>query len=175
MLSPQPQNINFLQPTRFTMTFPRLSNTQYFCQSVNIPNITLASAIQPTPLIDINKPGNKITYGTLEINFIVDEELKSWKELYDWIKGLGYPQNLSQYSNLKNLSDISQIAAKPQYSDAIITTLSALNNPKLQAYFTDVFPVSLSAVNLRTTDTDTEVYTATAQFKFAYYDISVAT
>jgi len=36
-----PENTNLLQPTKFLLTFDRIRATQYFCQSVNLPGVSL--------------------------------------------------------------------------------------------------------------------------------------
>ena len=170
----QPQNTNFLQSTRFVLAFPRISNTQYFCQEVNLPGVSMNEAIQPTPFVDLPIPGNKLIYEPLNITFIVDEELQSWIEIHDWLRAMTFPTNFGEYENLKNLSSVSYYAPKPQYSDGVLNVLSALNNLKTTIHFTDIFPTSLSAIQFNSTDTDTPTITATASFRYSWYDISKA-
>ena len=53
----EPQNKNYLKPNAFRFIFSRLPNVEYFCQSTNLPKITLGSAFQPTPFVDIPASG----------------------------------------------------------------------------------------------------------------------
>ncbi len=90
-LNRNPENTNLLQPTKFLLTFSRIETTQYFCQSVNIPTITLGEVDRVTPFLDMYSPGTKLKYDPLDISFIIDEELQSWKNLYDWFISIADP------------------------------------------------------------------------------------
>jgi len=77
-LVPQPQNTNFLQSTKFVLTFPRISNTQFFCQEVNLPGVSTSEIPQTTPFVDLYRPGDKLVYEPLNVTFIVNEDMSSW-------------------------------------------------------------------------------------------------
>ena len=49
-------------------------------------------------------PGDKVTYQTLDVSFLVDENLNNYKEIHDWIIGLGFPQDHKQFKNLLGTS-----------------------------------------------------------------------
>ena len=170
-LIPQPQNTNFLQSTKFVLTFPRISNTQYFCQQVNLPGVSTSEILTPTPFVDLYAPGDKLVYEPLNVTFIVDEEMNSWLEIHNWLRGMTFPTDFEEYRNLKNLSSVAYYSPKPQYSDGILNVLTGLNNPKLSVSFTDVFPVSVSGIEFNATDTDTPTMTATATFRYSWYNI----
>lgn len=167
----QPQNTNFLQSTRFVLSFPRINNTQYFCQEVNLPGVSMNEIVRPTPFVDIPLPGDKLVYEPLDVSFIVDEELQSWLDIHDWLRGMTFPTNFGEYDNLKNQSAVTYYSPKPQYTDGVLNILSALNNPKISVQFVDIFPVSLSAIQFSSTDTDTPTMTAKASFKYSWYDV----
>ena len=59
-LASQPTNINFLIPHRFRMTIRRIPNVVYYVQEFTLPGISLGSAIQPSPYIDIPIYGDKL-------------------------------------------------------------------------------------------------------------------
>ena len=52
-------------------------------------------------LKDIDRPGDKIQFGDLTIRFLVDEDLSNFMEIQNWIRGLGFPEKLSQFSDLE--------------------------------------------------------------------------
>ena len=74
-LSNLPDNYNILSPIGYRLNIQKLPNVVYFCQTVNIPDITLGEIIQPTPLRDISIFGDNLTIGTLEVGFVVDEDM----------------------------------------------------------------------------------------------------
>jgi hypothetical protein len=170
-LNRNPINPNFLQPNKFQLNFSRLPSVQYFCQSVTLPGISMSEVPQTTPFIDVFIPGEKAIYDLLNVTFMVDENLTTWKEVHDWIRAMTFPVNFDEYKNLKNLSDIIRNNPKPQYSEAFITVLSSSNNPICKFVFYDVFPTTLSTVILSTTDTPDNIPTADATFRYSYYDI----
>ena len=65
-------NRNFLSPTGFKFNLAKEPKVSFFCNTVRIPEINLALALQPSYLKDIDIPGEKLTYGDLTIRFLVD-------------------------------------------------------------------------------------------------------
>ena len=55
---------------------------EFTCQTYNIPNISLTTT-QPTPLVDAADTIDKINYDSLDITFLVDENLNNYKEIHD--------------------------------------------------------------------------------------------
>ena len=164
-------NTDLLQSAKFILTFPRLTSTQFFCQSINIPGVTTQNTSQPTPFMDLNIPGDKFVYDTLNIDFLLDEELQSWTAIYDWMRGIAFPTEFEEYKNLKHLSKFSEHTSFPQYADAEVTILAANNIPKLKFKFIDMFPITLSQIALDIRLGSEHTMTSTASFRFKRYDI----
>ena len=165
-----PQNTNYLQPTKYLLTFDRLGSTQYFCQSVNIPGMSIGQALISTPSVDVYAPGNKITYNQLNIDFAVDEKLDSWRQIHDWFRSIAAPES---FPERKRLSDI-QNQYRPgdqlrNYGDGTLTVLNNLNNPTLRVKFVNAFPISLSDIQFDTKMTADDIVYATATFVFDYH------
>lgn len=171
ILTRNPQNPNLLQPNKFQMNFSRLPNMQYFCQSVTVPGISMSEAIQPTPFIDVYAPGEKAIYDLLTVTFMVDEDLKSWLEIHDWIRAMTFPENFEEYNQLGRLSRNISNPEKPQYSDGSLTILSSANNPIYRFKFYDLFPISLSTFVMNSQDTPDNIITADVTFRFTYFDV----
>lgn len=164
-------NTDLLQSAKYILTIPRLSSTQFFCQSVNIPGVSMGTKNQPTPFMDLYIPGDKIEYETLSIDFLLDEELYSWISIHDWIRGITFPTEFDEYNNLKHLSRYSEISTFPQYADAELTTLSASNQPKIKFHFIELFPLNLSGFTMDIRVGSEKTMTARADFRFKRYDI----
>ena len=99
-LSRQPTKLDLASPQQFKFSIIKLPKVEYFCTSANVPGISLGSATQLTPLKDIPVPGDKLTYGDLEISFMVDENLDNYREIHGWLTGIGFPRERQQYTNL---------------------------------------------------------------------------
>ena len=169
-LTRNPSNQNYLQPTKFQVTFPRVSTAVYFCQEVFIPGINSTPARHPTPFVDLYKPGDKLQYNSFRMEFILDEDLWGWEVIHDWMRGYSFPSNFEEYKSLERLSE-SNLDRKPQYSDGVLTILSALNNPKFRIKFVDLFPISLSDVDFNVMLSADKPMVAVAEFRYQLYNI----
>ena len=87
-LTRTPQNTNYLQPTKFVLSFDRIGDVQYFCQSVNLPGMSIGQAPINYPSIDVYAPGNKISYNNLSMTFTVNETMDSWKDIHNWFRSI---------------------------------------------------------------------------------------
>jgi hypothetical protein len=115
----------------------------------------------------------------LEITFLVNENLQNYREIHDWMIGIGFPQDNPQHAkavvedaglkpNSGNLSNPSTLM-----SDATLTILTNKNNPSLKVNFKNCFPTTLSGLTYNTQITDTEQLTASVTFKYDLYTFEV--
>ena len=95
----QPENLNQLNVISFQTNFLRMPMVDYFCQRVSIPGITSSSIVQATPFADVPIEGDHLVFEDLSLDFIVDEDLKNYIEIFDWLKAIGFPDNFGQYNS----------------------------------------------------------------------------
>lgn len=180
-LSRNPVSTDLLQSTKFRITFNYLPGMTFFCQSVNFPGVSVTEVVRNTPFVDLFVPGDKLVYDTLNITFLVDEEMKAWTEIHDWMRGLTFPTNFAEYIELVRKNELIPRATgivsreTPQYSDAVVTMYSNKNNPKFRIKFVDVFPTTLSSIIFNAQDTAENVVVADASFRFSYYEFEKVT
>lgn len=173
-LTRSPSNTNLLHPNKFQISCSRLPNLQYFTQSVLIPGISISETIRPTPFVDLFPPGEKAIFDLFTVTFLVDEDMETWTEIYDWIWGMAFPENFEDYANLSALAQSKTGVFKerfPQYSDMFVTLLSSSNNPILKINMVDCYPTSLSGFPTSTTDTPDNPITADVTFRFSYFTL----
>jgi hypothetical protein len=175
-LTRNPSNPNPLQPNKFLLTFGRVPNMQYFCQNVTVPGLSLSEAVITNPFVDIYSPGEKAIYDLLNVTFIIDEELKGWLEIHDWIRAMTFPVEFKEYRNLsksnKYQSVKNVISNKfPQFSDASLTLFSSSNREYYRFKFYEVFPTTLSTFIMNAQDGPDTILTADATFRYSYYDV----
>ena len=172
-------NRNYMSPLGFKLVLTKTPKVDFLCQSANIPSISMGTAIQPSYLKDIPVPGDKVLYDDLNVRFLVDEKMENYLAIHKWITGLGYPESLGQYSQLKtddNRTDrrVSD-AADPlyfQYSDATLQVLNSNYKPSVLINFKDAFPISLSTLDFDVTTRDYNYFTAEVTFKYTIYNIT---
>lgn len=155
-------NKNLLSPIGFQFILSHSPNVDFFSNSVNIPTIDLGTAVQSTYLRDIAVPGDKLEYGDLVIQFLVDEDMKNYLEIYKWLMALGYPDTVGQAYDKYNRS----------YSDATLQILSSNFQVNAQINFEDMFPVSLSGLQFDATAGDVQYLTAEAVFKYKIFTVT---
>ena len=94
-------NRNYMSPLGFKLILTKTPKVDFLCQSANIPQISMGTAIQPTYLKDIPVPGDKVLYDDLSVRFLVDEKMENYLAIHKWMTGLGYPEFRAQYDQLK--------------------------------------------------------------------------
>jgi len=189
----QPTKLDYASPTQFKFQLTKLPKVEYFTTACNIPGISLNATVQPTPLVDIPLPGDTLTFGDLEITFLVDENLENYREIHGWMYGIGFPKSRTQFAELVaagrdrfptlGKESKSTDAGKtkygapglgPIYSDATLNVLSSKNNANIEVRFNDVFPSSLSALQFDQQADDVNYLTATVSFKYKLYEFATA-
>lgn len=161
-------NKNMLSPVGFRFTLQRAPELNFFVQSVNLPGIEFSAIEQPTPFRNIPIPSDKISFSTLDITFKIDEDMINYTTIFEWITNLGFPKEFKQYRQLEKQPPES---GKGICSDANLMILSSSMNPNISIDIQDIFPISLSAIELNTRDTSIEYVEATASFSFLNYTI----
>ena len=158
---------NFLSGIGFQFSLKKLPGVSFYCQSANIPSQNLAVATQATRFNALPEPGDEINYDDLTIRFLVDEDLKNYMSIHNWLRYLGHPESAKDWSEYSD----GDSYIERQYSDGVIFVLDSNFNRKFRIYFKDLFPVSLSGLNFDSTYTDTEYFAVDATFKFSIFDI----
>ena len=186
-----PDKMDYASPIQFRFKITKLPQVEFFIQTANIPGISLGATNQETPLKDIAGVGDKVTYQTLDVSFLVDENLNNYKELHDWLTGLGFPQSHSQFSSLlatghdrfptskvgtatvssdagRITSPLSEGAA---YSDATLTVLNSKNIAKTEIRFHNVYPTQLGGLSYDIKASDVDYLQVNASFAYMFYEI----
>tara|TARA_X000000950_G_scaffold19233_1_gene20789 strand:- start:361 stop:945 length:585 start_codon:yes stop_codon:yes gene_type:complete len=184
-LNRQPDKLDYSSPTQFRFMINQLPKVQFFTTAANIPDISLGEAVIPTPFKNIPLMGDKLTYGNLEVSFIVDEFLENYITIHNWLIGIGFPKSRTQFSSFRSDTSNNPTSAKTvspdtvgaatpdrgMYSDATLTILSNKNNPLVEVRYSDIFPVSLSALSYSQDATDVTYQTAEISFRYKLYEI----
>ena len=186
----QPTVFDYATGTQWRLTFNRLPKTTWFCVAANVPGISLGEASYPTPMKDIMITGDKLTFETLNITFLVDEELQNYRELWDWLVGIGSPKQHSQWSTALTKGDgavrtFGTPDTDPRtkttyeesnlYSDSTLIVYNSKNTPKVNVHFKNMFPTSLSSLEYSQELTDVDYFKATASFRYLYYEFETST
>jgi hypothetical protein len=187
----QPTVFDYATGTQWRLAFNRIPKTTWFCTSANVPGITLGEAQYATPMTDMFVTGDKLTFETLNITFLVDEELQNYRELWDWLVGIGSPVSHSQWETVLSEGDgavrkfgsedpnprvsPSTFEESNLYSDSTLIVYTSKNQPKVEVKFKNMFPTSLSSLEYSQDLTDVEYFKASATFRYLYYEFETST
>ena len=186
----QPTVYDYASGTQWRLSFNRVPKTTWFCTAANVPGVTLGEAMYPTPMQDTFITGDKLTFETLNITFLVDEELQNYRELWDWITGIGFPVKHSEWETALSKGEgatrtFGTSDADPRtkttfeesqlYSDATLIVYNSKNIPKVDVKFKNMFPTSLSSLEYSQELTDVEYLKASATFRYLYYEFETST
>ena len=166
----QISNRNFLSPVGFKFTLAKYPKVDFFSNSARIPELSLGTAIQPSYLKDIDVPGEKLTFGDLTVRFLVDENLKNYMSVHNWLKGIGFPETPQQFKDQTTDSDGLR-DEKEVFSDGSLHILNSNFQDVAIVKFNDLFPVGLTSLEFDATETDINYFTAEVVMRYTVYSI----
>jgi len=160
----QPDTNNYLATNYFQLEITRLPTVTYFCQSVNLPGVSLSPVDLPTALGTRPKfVGGAYDFEQLSVQFMVDENMKNWLEVFDWMKSIG---NMEDYDSV-----IASSQTQDFFSNITIMIMNSTYKPKYYVRIKEAIPISLSGIDFTSVSSETEPVIATATFAYMSYDI----
>ena len=190
-LSRQPAVFDYSQINQFKVYLPLFPITEWFVTRANIPGVTLGQAVQATPFTDMPVVGDKLTYDDFYFTFIVDEQLKNYQEMHNWLVNIGFPAGAGQFKaqsrpdgttrasqqiiDQSTPGSVVDMVDRVLYSDIELFILSSKNNPVVKIQMFEAFPTSLTAIEYSSQETDTTYAECTCTFAYTYFTIEALT
>lgn len=158
---------NFLQPTGFKVVVlrKRFKNLEFFAQSIQHPDLSVAPAAVPFRGTNAQLPGDKLEYGTLTIEAIMDENMNVYKEMHNWLKD-------TVQNKFKSSSTVSTTDQDVTTYDISLMILSSHNNVIDTIRYKDTFPINVGTVNFQTTVSDIQYITFPITFAYTTFTIT---
>lgn len=159
-------NFNYLQPTSFKLTVDRKNfpNLEFFCQSFIHPGMIMnAVEVSYKKITGVPFTGDKLTFNELQANILLDEDMKSYDEMYSWMR--------------RNLDIVNQTPLTrtrdypPAVSDMTLTILSSHNNKTRQVRYIDCIPTALTDIQFESTAGGESFIFFGASFRFSYFEL----
>lgn len=155
---------NYFSPLEFIVSVKRLPHIEFFTQRTQIPGVSATPVAKPTPFNIMYETPDKLTYNNFDFSFIIDEKMNNYIEVYNWIKGITFPQNYGQFKEINE-------SKEGRFSDITVLVLNSSKNPSINITYKNCFPIGLSEVTLDTTSSDLIYPEATVTFQYDYYTI----
>ena len=160
-----PANISLLSPIGFKFSLSKFPEVTYFCQAANIPGISVSQVDVGTPMKTVYMHGDEVTFEELSVRFVVDEHLKNWLSIYEWIRALGTPtkKDAEDYKRRKDNDELT--------TEGVLSVLTSNMNPQMHVRFHNLFPLSISSISFDSGATDVEYVSADVSFRYDLYEI----
>ena len=179
-LARQPNNLDFASPSQFRFNIIKTPNVEYFITAVNIPGIAFSGdAVLNTRYKGVPFMGDTLDFSPLEVTFLVNEDFSNYREIHNWMTGIGFPKTPTQFATAvaedAGLKPSNKQLTNPStlVSDATLTILTNKNNAVARVNFKAIYPTSLGGVQYNTQTTDTEQLSATVTFSYDLYEFEV--
>jgi hypothetical protein len=166
---PFPSNVNPLSPNGFMFNISKLPDLTFFCQTIQLPGITLGAPEFGNPFNVAPIPGETLTYDQLTVNFLVDEQMLNYVGIYNWIVALGFPETYDQYTTFINGDNTNYSELAKNYSDATLQILNSNNQTARTIVFHDLFPIGIESLQFAGTNQDVQYLVGNATFRYGYY------
>ncbi len=158
----EPTNKSLLSPIGFRFQIQKLPHVNYFCTAASIPDMSLGRIDTVTnPFNKLPIAGDKMEFSDLSLKFRVDEDMKNYREIVDWMTGLGFPDNYEQ----------RKLLTEP-YSDASLIIMTSQYQPNIEVKFIDLYPTNIASLEFDISQSDIEYLTGDVTFTYRSYQIT---
>ena len=159
-------NANYLQPNgyKFVVDRQRFKNIEFFAQVVQHPSVTIDAVNVPFRRAVVTEPGNTATFGELNVDVIIDEEMKVYEEIYNWMT------SMLSYNVQPDLVNSRTPDFKLSY-DMTLSILTSQNNANRRIRYKDAFPTSLGNVMFNTAVGDVQYIVMPVQFAYSTFEL----
>ena len=171
-------NKSILNRNNFRLLVDKIPTVEYYVRTVNIPGVQFGETVQSAGVgLDAFFPGDKATFDTLEVSFLVDEDLGNFIEIYNWIGSIVPLSDPALYGSFTGTArdNRNRLASVDndlnQYSDITLVINTNKNIPNRYIRFHDCFPTALGSIELES-GADAEPALVNVSFRFSYYDIA---
>lgn len=154
-----PDEFNTARPNNYKLTFQKLPNTMFHLQNVTLPTVTMQEVDVSNPMLEWQLPDTHISYANLDVSFLIDESFSNWNEIHAWMMEIWNPESGGSTNDLRNL-----------HTEATLHILSNNGNSIKEIEFHNIFPISLSAVEM-TTQAEAEPIICDVEFSYTHFNM----
>ena len=163
-----PVNPNTLSPIHFKFILKRSPHLNFNIQNINVPGIHAAAIDVYNPLVRVPFESHHLNFDDLLINFLVDENMENYLEIWEWMRKLHWPNSYDEYSELTNPA---LPPGEGLYSDISLIIMNSSQRANMEINYKDAFPVSLSSMIFDVTKENVDPVEAACTFRYTSYTI----
>lgn len=153
---------NYIYPTYYRFIIAEMPKLEYSVTKVTLPSFGYDSPLEQNNRFTLIKhPGNRIVFGPLELDFLVDENMDNWLEISNWIKRTSVADDYAEV--LEN--------TKKHFTQGTLLITNSAMVPNLEVTFYNMFPISITGFEFNSGVQDLTPWSSTVSFAYDYYDI----
>lgn len=156
------QYTSLFQASRATMFLDGIREVEFRLNGFSLPDISLGIATQPSALLEIPHPASQMIFGQLPIRFTVDEYLKNYLAIHNWMVALGSPFSRDQYASLGDTV----------HRDLSIFFYDAMYKKFAEVRFVNAFPTNLGQIDITFEEREPEPVVVSAAFAYERFEIT---
>lgn len=142
---------------KFTIVLARRAkNSSFYCTKTTIPSISATPPEIGRPKYSSPELSDVLIFENLECDILLNEDFQSYSEIREWMEDAIQKEQKNSYSYKEDIE---------------IITYSAFNNMSRRFVYYNAFPVSISSIELSSTNDPLEAKSFTATFKYSHYNI----
>lgn len=160
------REINLLTNPNFKILIQEAPLISLFSQTFELPSISAPAAVAATPFVDMKYHSDKPAFSDLTINFLVDENMQNYYELYAWMMHLSFPRMFKQYDKM-----YSGLTRYPNLARSNIYVMMLTNKTNLidVVRFHQCFPTALGAISMEYTGDDVSHPVCSVTFSYDFF------
>lgn len=145
-------NYNFLSPTGFRLVInrERFQNLEFYATAVTLPSLSHGTVDAHNQQYKGYVQGD-VTFEELTIRVAVDEDMRSYKELFQWI--------------IDNRN-----GNHPLMFDGTLVIMTSHNNPNKSIMLKNMFPTSVSSIEFDAQASDIEYMLLDVSFRYDEFE-----
>ena len=150
---------NFLPTTDFRIAFGPthlLRNLEVYAISASVPNVSLGEVSTPYRNNQGFVSGETLTYDTLSIEFMCDEGMELYEDIYNWM-----------YTN----TNTSFPDPGLEVADIRLQILNSNHSLSREILFQEAFPTSLGGIELNAQNTDVTPAKLSVTFRYDKFQL----
>lgn len=166
-------NRNFLSPVGFKLQIERMAEVDFFCKSTSIPEVSASFPRVSSFNVDFPVTPDKMNFSELSVEFLIDEDLKNYSVIQNWLRGMTKPEYYGQtgeFSKQGNYTEKS-LTWLNEYTTLNLFILTSNFNNNIQVQFYNAFPISINTLEFNVDTKDIEYLVGRASFQYSHYNI----
>lgn len=159
-------NTNLLQPSGFKVAVDRKNypHLEYFVQRVDHPSVSVnAGEASYSRIASVPMPGDKLEFGEVTFDMILDEDMAAYTEMFIWMK------RLVEHKYTTKLTKTDELPASE--ADITLMILNSANRQQKKIIYRNAFPTNLGNISMESGTSDVTTLVCPISFRYTYFDL----